>query len=617
MPDQVRRLLDQFGEPIPPWQVQAMGEEISPVGAVHGRPPFPGDLAFGINPGRLGAIIRAADGGNTYEWMIIAEQIEEMFPHYYSVLSKRRRQVSQLPVTVEAADIPDGEKHADFIRDWLNDRVLARSMFDVTDAIGKGFSVSEIIWDSSPGRIVPAEILYRPQRFYELSWKDGAKLWMRSDQGFVDLVDHKFLVHTHRSKSGLVARSGLTRAVAFLWLYAIYTARDWALFVQAYGMPIRLGRYGPEASEPDKRVLWRAVSSIAGDVAAIIPKSMEVEFVKGAEGATAYKVYEERSDWLNREVSKLVLGSTAGTEAIRGGHAVGQEHRQVEQDVEKFDADLLSTSATRQLGQPMIAFTFGPQEKYPVLVVGQPERIPLKDFIAGAADFMDRGLRVKANQIRERLELDEPDEGDETIGGAPPATTIHGPAVTPPDNAQSFFGRLVTRHAVATPVVMDQLTERLAQDAAGALGGLTERVRHAFEQATDLHDLAQRVHALKLPKAEFAEAMARGMALAHLVGQAELVDELGHGVSRHANLHRPSADLHAELTAAQRDALDDNEFAVPGKRELPMKDRRHVKLAWDMVDRTEGLTDDEKREARRRILRRAKRLKVDTRGWDR
>src|SRR4051794_37354451 len=72
----------------------------------------------------------------------------------------------------------------------------------------------------------------------------------------------------------------------------------------------------------------------------------------------------------------------------------------------------------------------------------------------------------------------------------------------------------------------------------------------------------------------------------------------------------------ASLTKKERDALPDSDFAVPGKRKLPINDARHVKLAWDMVDRTEGLSEAEKKTARQRILRKAKSLDVDTSGWD-
>ena len=65
----------------------------------------------------------------------------------------------------------------------------------------------------------------------------------------------------------------------------------------------------------------------------------------------------------------------------------------------------------------------------------------------------------------------------------------------------------------------------------------------------------------------------------------------------------------------QRDALKNSDFAVPSKRELPIHDEKHVRLAWDMVERTEDLSDSERASARTRILKKAKELGIDTKDW--
>lgn len=69
------------------------------------------------------------------------------------------------------------------------------------------------------------------------------------------------------------------------------------------------------------------------------------------------------------------------------------------------------------------------------------------------------------------------------------------------------------------------------------------------------------------------------------------------------------------LTTEQRDALPSDDFAVPEKRALPIHDETHVKLAHSQVDRTEGLSPEEKAEAKRRISDKAKALGIDTSGW--
>lgn len=70
------------------------------------------------------------------------------------------------------------------------------------------------------------------------------------------------------------------------------------------------------------------------------------------------------------------------------------------------------------------------------------------------------------------------------------------------------------------------------------------------------------------------------------------------------------------LTKEERDALKDSDFAVPGKRVLPIHDETHVKMAWSMLPKTQDLTDDERSEARRRIIRRAHDLGINTTKWE-
>lgn len=70
------------------------------------------------------------------------------------------------------------------------------------------------------------------------------------------------------------------------------------------------------------------------------------------------------------------------------------------------------------------------------------------------------------------------------------------------------------------------------------------------------------------------------------------------------------------LTKEQRDALPADQFAVPKTRQLPIHDETHVRMAWDQVDRTKGLSDDERRAARSRVISRAKELNLDTNSWN-
>lgn len=509
------------------------------------RTPISGHPADGLTPTRLASIHRAAATGNPLAWLELAEDIEERDPHYLSVLGTRRRSVAQLPITIEAAsDDADHVRHADFLREWLKEGVLELALFDILDAIGKGFSVMEIDWESTPEAVLPKCLHWRPQRWFEFDLIDGETVVLAEGVTREPLSPHKFIVHRHKAKSGLTIRSGLARVASWSWMYKAFTAKDWAIFTQNYGMPTRVGKFDRAASDADKEVLWRAVANIAGDCAAIIPQEMAIEFVSVDKGTgTPGQLYERRVDWLDRQVSKLVLGQTTTTDAVSGGHAVAQEHRLVQEDLERADAKLLSASLTSQLVQLVIALNFGPQAKYPRLNIGRPDEVPLNDVVNALDKLGPLGLTVEASELRDRLGFSDPakprkdGKAVELIGGRPPAPEPQDP--NKPPSALPAPGKpamldqvrhIVSRHASAPePDLVDKLTGALAEDAAGALAGLTAEIRAAFDAATDMQDLAQRLALMQLDPKALADAMGRGLALANMAGRAALLEEIGSG----------------------------------------------------------------------------------------
>lgn len=526
-------ILDQYGNAIPASEIRRLREPRATPTLAGVRPVVSGFPSDGMTPHRLSAILRAAAENDGLAYLELAEDIEERDLHYGAVLGTRKRQVAQLPITVEAAsDDAEHVRHADFLRDWIKTGVLEGALFDILDGVGKGFSVMEIEWRTDPGNFTPAQLTHRPQRWFEVDPADGQTLLLR-DAGLREALNpHKFVVHRHPQKSGILLRSGLARIAAWAWMFKAFTLRDWAVFVQNYGAPLRVGRYGPESSEAEREVLWRAVANIAGDCAAIVPKGMEIEFIEAGDKKDGSALYQNRADWLDRQVSKAVLGQTTTTDAISGGHAVSREHRLVQEDIERADARLLTVTVTRQIAQQAVAFTFGPQQGgYPTVRIGRPDEVPLEQLVAALEKLGPLGLEVEAGEVRDRLGLSDPAPDVPRIGGrvAPQpgaALPIAKPEAPPP--ALHAIRRLaVSRHATAPqPEMIDALTARLAEDAAGAMGGLVAQVEAAFDETDDWGVIGARLAAMQLDPTDLARAIGQGMAIAHLAGAAAVIDEI-------------------------------------------------------------------------------------------
>lgn len=493
------------------------------------RQVYSGHPADGMTPIRLAGILRAAAQGEPEAYFGLAEDIEERDPHYLSVLATRRRSVAQLPITVkEASDSAEHKAHAAYVQSWIDDGILRASLFDMLDAIGKGLSVLEVDWQYRIGDMLPRELVWRTPRWFTFDQADGETVLLREGVSGVQLPAHRFIIHRHKSKSGLTIRSGLARVAMWSWMFKSFTVKDWAVFCQNYGQPIRIGKYGRGATEAEKDVLWRAVSGIAGDCAAIVPREMLIEFHEVGSKSSSTDMYERRADWLDRQISKLVLGQTTTTDAVSGGHAVSQEHRLVQEDIERDDAGMVTATVNQQLIPNIVAFKFGPQEKYPHVRVGRPDEVPLGEFAEAFSKLAPLGLTAEEGYLRDRMGIPAPRPDAVLVGGRTPASEILPPEPGQKDkSAHAALDRLFSSaHAVDKRSPVEILTDRLEREAADAMDGLLDEVRAALMQASDLKDAAQRLAALELSPDALADAMARGMVLAHLAGQAALIDDM-------------------------------------------------------------------------------------------
>ncbi len=505
-------IVDQHGRPI---VKSVLTTEVAGPTVTGVRSPITGYPGDGLDPVRLANILREADQGEPLRYLELAETVEERDLHYVGVLGTRKRSVSQLEITVDAAS--DDKLHvaqADMIRNWLDRDELADEMFGILDAIGKGVSFTEILWTTSSLQWTPT-LEWRDPRWFTFARQDGTTPLLRTEAGNVALPAGKFITAVMRAKSGLPIRSGLARIVSWAWMFKAFTARDWAIFTQTYGQPIRIGKYGSNANKEEKATLFRAVANIAGDCAAIIPETMEIEFIESKSISSSTTLYKDRADWLDQQVSKAVLGQTATTDAIAGGHAVGQEHRQVQEDIERADAKALAAILNRDLVRVWVDLEYGPQEKYPRLRIGRAEQTDVKMVVDAVERLVPFGLRVQASVMNDMLGLPEPDQGAAIL--LPPAKVDPAtPAPTTIEPAQiSLHGTEKRRDAI------DELVRETEELTAPALDAMIDTIRDLLDRSETLEDVREGLLKLvpNMPDHKLAAAMRQAMALAELMGR--------------------------------------------------------------------------------------------------
>ncbi len=534
------QLLDRWGNPV---RREALTREVAAPTLGGVRSPLAGYPGDGLNPRRLAAILRGADLGDAVSYLELAETIEERDPHYLGVLATRKRSVSQIEITVRAAS--DGSRDqdiAEMIRDWLTRDELTEELFHILDCIGKGYSLTEIEWETSAGQYRPARLIWRDPRHFRFDQADLMTPRMLDDGGReVPLPAFKFIFGRIAAKSGLVLRSGLARVAAWGWMFKAFTLRDWAIFTQTYGQPLRLGRWHQGASEEDKRKLFEAVANIAGDCAAIVPESMQIEFVESKNVGASSDHYERRADWFDRQISKAVLGQTTSTDAIAGGHAVSREHRKVQEDIETADARALAAILNRDLIRPWVQLEFGPQARYPQIVIARPQREDIGPIVGALKELVPLGLRVGVSEVRDRLGFADPDPSEAVLtpasaGPPPPPDAMpslnatlgvfkRGPAPPGIPAAPQQEGPSAALPAPPSPEAL--LAARLEIEAQPAVGDMVAQIEAMLGAATSLEEFREMLLAAfpQLDAGRLAQVLAQGMIAAHAAGRIAVLDE--------------------------------------------------------------------------------------------
>ena len=521
-------LYDAYNRPI---RRQELTREVATASLTGIRTVWNHTVASGLTPDRLAGLLRGAADGDHDDFLTLAEEMEERDLHYSCELSKRKLAVSRLPVTVEAAsDDAKDQQMADAVREMVKKASFRWLLKDMLDALGKGFSVVEILWDRSGAQWQPKSYEYRDPRWFCWDRVTLQKLRLRDESNPLDgveLAPYKFITHTPRIKSGIPIRAGFARLAAWAYMCKGYTLKDWLAFAEVFGMPLRLGKYRPGASAGDIEILKMAVANLGTDAAAVFPEGMEIELVEATKsGSTDF--FERLAQYLDNQVTKGILGQTATTQGTPGKLGNEDSQQEVRHDIRDDDAEQLEDALMRDLVRPYIDLNFGPQENYPQVQLRAEEQEDMTALAGVLEKLVPLGLEVEQSVIRDKLGLPDPPKGAVLLGARTAA-----PVPTTAVNA-ALLNRIQRQIAIALNQAQEPLRDDIdiAADEAldgwvqeGGMDGLVAPIRKALESSDSvaafearLADIFEKQNAEALQK--LLQSLTAAMFKAYAMGAA-------------------------------------------------------------------------------------------------
>ena len=435
-----RRAAPAAGRIVRPWRADAERQ-------------YPG---VGLTPARLRAFLQAADAGAPQMQYELFSEMLEKWPRLAAVEATRRLALTGLdweiiPVADPSATPTDGggrdgrrgdespaapvassadgigaraaarradeaRRAADLCRATLAGLPAFRDVLvHLATAIGHGLGVAEIVWER--GQLVdlvpvPHTRLRtdprQPWRLRVLTAEDpacGVPL---------DAQPHKWIVHRPRAVPGRPLAGGLLRATALLYLAQHLSFKDWLIYSQLAGMPLRVAQFDPGTPEDDQRLLLRLLEGLGTEAVAVLSKNVDLKFVEAA--AAGHKPYGPLQDYCNTEVTILWLGQHLTTDLrSHGSRAAAEIHGRVREDLLVDDIADEGQTLRRDLLTPLVRGQCAPGTPVPLFrraLVQAVDTQVLARTLAVAVN--DLGLAVPRAWVYRALGIPEP-QGDEAV----------------------------------------------------------------------------------------------------------------------------------------------------------------------------------------------------------
>lgn len=386
-------------------------------------------VSVGLTPSRLAAVLREADDGSLSAAMQLFEEMEEKDPHLFSVANTRRLALTGLDWRIiSAADVREGvnrdqaDRAADYCREVLADiDSFDEALQHLSLALGRNISIVEIVWGSAKGELRPLDLV--PIEFTRVVFDELDQphvLTEGSPDDGIPLAPHKFVTHTPHMVSGHPQRGGLLRVTAISYLAKNLSLKEWMVYTEVFGMPVRIARYEPNATSEEKKEMLRMLEDLGSNATGIFSRAVDLQIIQANRG-TAGPPYQSFIEYLNREISKAWLGQTLTTDIVglSGSVAASRVHETVRQDILADDIRKEGRTIRRDLLTPLARFKFGPDAPVPYfrrMLKQSSTAQELADVLDVAVNQL--GLRVPAAWTRDALGIPEANEQEATLGGA-------------------------------------------------------------------------------------------------------------------------------------------------------------------------------------------------------
>jgi len=329
----------------------------------------------------------------------VYDNMESSDSHLFAVYQTRKLAISLCPWELNPANDEAGSiMIRDFVLNVINESrgPFSENIRQLADAIGKGFSILEIVWKlidkgQWKGKFGIDEFIFHKQKFWRFTEKNARKyrtpiVYFVDDDSRVEGTNipwEKLILYTYNSQGSMYGESSFKSCYWQTW-FKKEGWKSWMVFLDKYSFPVTVGTFQEGASKGEQDLLLEILESIQKETCLVIPETMKVKFLEASRSGPVSFI--ELIQACNSEISKCLLGATQTVEeGSRGSYALSRAHSDVRK--ERVEADIVSISDViqQQLINRIVDFNFK-TDIYPKFVMKypwSPQKVSEKDTSKG------------------------------------------------------------------------------------------------------------------------------------------------------------------------------------------------------------------------------------------
>lgn len=341
---------------------------------------------------------------------------------------------------------------ADFVAETLMNCNFDQARQELLKGILYGFYNVEILWTHAGGALVISKFISKhPRRFTFTIEREMRLLTLQNMIEGEELPDRKFLTFTFGDSDNPYG-CGLGRRLWWPVWFKKHGIKFWMVFLEKFGMPTTVGKYPSGTPAPEQLKLMSAIESIQTDTGVTMPETMNVEFLEASRSGTV--THEQLCEYMDRQISKAVLGQTASADGTPGKLGNEQMQNDVRQEIVEADADLLDGYLNDTLIRWIVDYNFPAVTAYPKIKTYANAKPDLTTRVAVDKTLVvDIGLPVEVDYFYETYGIPAPQQGGLlVVPGRKSVPDYPAPQFSeddPTDTWIDFYLKKITPHLAA------------------------------------------------------------------------------------------------------------------------------------------------------------------------